>query len=236
MLYKTITTAVLFAALIATAAAAEEKKCRSLDDIENYWKSFLQNTTQESRVSTLCRQNRQALDLIHRDADKKGSKKSDEEVATDERRKCTWEYLSLVYRLCQDTERSLGLFHLDEARKSAKMPAQEEATNEHKKLAREYLGNEVVDKELPEVKILKPGNFVYEFVLKKGEQTSSWMEGESETTTHVYIFETTNYAFEVRFKNGNIVRVWDGERVPKKPDGPFKIFATDDTIVLIRLD
>jgi hypothetical protein len=236
MLYKTITAAVLFAALIATTAAAEEKQCRSLDDIENYWKSFLQNTTQESRVNTLCRQNRQALDLIHRDSARNGVKKSDEEEATDERRKCAWEYLSLVYRLCQETERSLGLFHLDEARKSAKMPGQEEATNEHKKLAREYLGDAVMEKELPEVKILKPGNFVYEFVLKKGEQTGSWMEGERETTTHIYFFETTNYEFEVRFKNGNIVKVWDGERVPKKPDGPFKIVATDDTIVLIRLD
>jgi hypothetical protein len=207
-----------------------------LDDIENYWKSYLQNTAQESRVNILCRQNRKALDLVQRDAARKKATNSGEEETIDESKKCASEYLFLVDRLCQEIQHSFGLFHLDEARKLAKMPGQEAATNEHRKLVREYLGDAVVEKELPELIILKPRKVIYEFELKKGEQTSSWLDGEMETTTHVHFFETTNYAFEVRYKNGKTIRVWDGERVPKKPDGPFKIVATDDTIVLIRVD
>ena len=235
-MHKTIISAVLLIAFIVSSAVADENTCKSLADVENYWKSYLQNTAEESRVNASCRQNRQALKLMDLDAARKGAEKSDGDEVVDERKKCAREFLSLIHKLCLETEQTLGLFHLDEARKSAKVPGQEEATNEHRKLARDYLGDAVVEKELPEVIILKPRNMVYEFELKKGEQTSSWIEGEIGTTTHLHFFHTTNYAFEVRYKNGYTVRVWDGEKVPKKPDGPFKIVATDATIVLIMVD
>jgi hypothetical protein len=235
-MHKKITSAFLLTALIAASAVAGEDKCKSLDDVENHWTSYLRDPAQESRVNALCRQNRQALELIRREAAGKEATKSGGEEMIDDRKKCAREYLFLVNRLCRETEQALGLFHLGEAKKGAKVPGQEEATNGHKKSAREYLGDAVVETELPEVIILKPRNMVYEFELKKGEQTSSWIEGEIGTTTHVHFFHTTNYAFEVRYKNGYTVRVWDGEKTPKKPEGPFKIVATDDTIVLIMVD
>ena len=89
---------------------------------------------------------------------------------------------------------------------------------------------------MPEVIILRPRNRVYEFDLKKGEQTSSWIGWDKKTTTHLHFFEVDNDKYEVLYKNGDRVRVWEGEHMPKTPDDEFKIIAIEDTIVLIVVD
>jgi hypothetical protein len=233
---KNITLTVLLVAMLASVAVAEEMKCSPLEDVENNWRHYLQSTEDEFRINELCHQNRQALRFLQREEDKKIAKSPDEENFVYEHKKCVREYLLLVDKLCQEKQRALGLFHLDEARKAAKITGKEEVTDEQKRWARQYLGEAEVEEALPEVIILKPRKMVYEFPLKKGEQTSSWLEGEFGTTTHLHFFETTNYAFEVHYKNGRVVRVWDGEKVPREPNGPFKIIATDDTTVLIMVD
>jgi hypothetical protein len=229
---KNITLTVLLVAMFASVAVAEEMKCSPLEDIENHWRHYLQSTEDEFRINERCHQNRQALRFLQREEDKEIAKSPDEEKFVYEHKKCVWEYLLLVDKLCQEKQRALGILHLDEARKAAKIKGKEGVADEQKRWARQYLGEAEVEEALPEVIILKPRNKVYEFKLKKGEQTASWLEGEDGTTSHIQ-FEGTDYKFEVHYKNGRVVRIWAGEKTPKKPNGPFKIIATDETIVLI---
>jgi ABC-type Fe3+-citrate transport system substrate-binding protein len=168
-MHKTIISTLLLATLIVTAVAADDRQCKSSDDV-------------------------------------------------------------------QDKQALLGLFHLDEAKKLVKRSGFEAAADEQKQFARKYLGDAEVEKELPEVMILKPRKCVYEFQLKKGEQTSSWIAWDEKTTTAIHFYQVDNDKYEVQYKNGDSVRVWAGERVPKKPDDLFKIVAIEDTIVLIMVD
>jgi len=227
---------ILFALLIGSAARANDKDCKSLDDVIRYWNLNMHNPASESTVNRVCLQNRQALGLLHvedENKEEKGKPAKEEEI--DEIKQCSRKYLHLINTLCEETEQMLGQYHLDEARKSAKIPGEEDATEKHKKSARRYLGEAAVDKALPEIITLKPRAKVYEFDLKKGEQTSSWIRG-AQTAKHLYFFGTSDYAYEVHYKNGDMIRVWAGETVPKIPNGLFKIVATGDTTVLIMVD
>jgi len=237
MVKKTVA-AILFGLLIGSAAFADEKDCKPLDDVIKHWKLNMHHPASESTVNKVCLQNRQALGLQQVEAENKENniEKQTKEEAVHENKQCTRKYLELINTLCQETEHMLGLYHLDEAKRSAKMPGEEAATEQHRQSARQYLGRATVDTEVPEMITLSPRFRVYEFTLKKGEQTNSWIQGEVETTAFIHVFETTNDAFEVRYKNGEVIKVWAGETVPKIPNGPFKIVATDDTTVLIIVD
>ena len=144
--------------------------------------------------------------------------------------------IGIVKKSFQDNKQALGQFHLDEAKKWAIRAGFEIVADEHKKFARKYLGDDEVEKALPEVIILTPRKRAYEFQLKKGEQTSSWIAWDEKTTTHLHFFEVDNDKYEVHYKNGDSVRVWAGEHVPKTPDDQFKIVAIEDTTVLIVVD
>jgi hypothetical protein len=233
---KSVPSSVLLLLLLAASVSAEESRCKSLDDVRDYWGNHRQDTSYEADVNRLCLQNRQALGLLQIEESKKGRTKPGKDGTSDERKRCALEYLFFVNKLCLEMERALGLYYLEEAKMSAKIPGEEEAAGEHRKRVRQYLGDAFVAKELPETITLRPRAKAYEFTLIKGEQTSTWIQGESGTTTHIHFYETTNYAFEVRYKNGDVIKVWAGENVPKKPNGPFKIIATDDTTVLIIVD
>lgn len=237
MFKKKTAAIILFALLIGSAAFADEKDCKPLDDVIKYWKLNMHHPASESTVNKVCLQNRQALGLqqVEEQNRETNTEKQGNEAAVHENKQCTRKYLELVNTLCKETEQMLGQYHLDEARKAAKIPGEEATTEKHRQSARQYLGRAVVDEALPEMVTLKPRFRVYEFILKKGEQTSSWIQGD-ETATFIHVFETTNYAFEVRYKNGEVVKVWAGETVPKIPNGPFKIVATDDTEILIIVD
>ncbi len=136
----------------------------------------------------------------------------------------------------QGDKQALGRFHLEEAKKCAKRAGFEVVADEHKKIAGKYLGDAEVEKELPEVIILKLRKSPYEFQLNKGEQTSSWIAWDEKTTTHLHFFEVDNEKYEVLYKNGDRVKVWAGEHMPNKPEDQFKIIAIEDTIVLIMVD
>lgn len=131
-----------------------------------------------------------------------------------------------------ENKQGLGRFHLDEAKKWARKVGKEDVTNEHRILARKYLGDAAVEVELPEVIELKPRTDVYEFELDKGEQTSSWMWGERGVITSLHFFHSNN-KYEIRFKKGDVVKIWAGEEMPKEIYDQFKIIATDNTVVMI---
>jgi hypothetical protein len=144
--------------------------------------------------------------------------------------------IEIVKKSFQENKQALGQFHLDEAKKWAVRSGFEIVADEHKKFARKYLGDDEVEKALPEVIILKPRKRACEFHLQKGEQTSSWIAWDEKPTTQLHFYEVNNNKYEVHYKNGDIVKVWAGEQTPKKPDDQFKIVAIEDTIVLIMVD
>lgn len=144
--------------------------------------------------------------------------------------------IDTVKKSFQENKHALGLFHLGEARKWAARSGFEIVADEHKRFARKYLGDDEVERELPEVITLTPRKQAYEFALKKGEQTRSWIAWSGVTTTHLHFFQVNNDKYEVHYKNGDRVRVWAGEQMPKLPDDQFKIVAIEDTTVLIVVD
>ena len=141
-----------------------------------------------------------------------------------------------VKKSFQENKHALGLFHLAEARKWAARSGFEIVADEHRRFAGKYLGDDEVERELPEVITLTPRKQAYEFALKKGEQTCSWIAWNEKTTTHLHFFQVNNDKYEVHYKNGDRVRVWAGEQMPKIPEDQFKIVAIEDTTVLIVVD
>ncbi len=194
--------------LIVTVASADDKQCRASGDVEPYWQAYQQD---EAFVCF------DTLILVN-PADPRPH------------------MLKGKYCLSQGDKQALGRFHLEEAKKWAKRAGFDVVADEHKKIARKYLGDAEVEKELPEVIVLKPRKCPYEFQLNKGEQTSSWIAWDEKTTTHLHFFEVNNDKYEVRYKNGDRVKVWAGEHMPQRPEDQFKITAIEDTMVLIMVD
>ncbi len=255
---------IFFITLIATVVVADDSQCKSSGDVEQYWKTDRQDKAFDclnnliladpadpklhllkggyclSQGNLSCAKEQFALksvrskyagdiaDLYKKEADDFYREAVSLNPAV---------RVELVRRSFQDNKQMLrGLFHLDEAKKWAKRAGFEAVAEEHKQFARKYLGDAEVEKELPEVIILMPRKSVYEFQLKKGEQTSSWIAWDEKTTAQLHFYQVDNDKYEVHYKNGDSVRVWAGERVRKKPDDQFKIVAVEDTTVLIMVD
>jgi hypothetical protein len=252
-----------FLSLLVTVVAADNKQCKSAGDVEQYWKTHQEEKAFEcldnliladpadpklrllkgeyclSQGNLSCAKEQFSIKSV----------RSKYAVAIADLYKKEADYLyheaaslnpairvEIVKRAFQDNKHALGLFHLDEARKWAKRAGFEAVADEHKQFARKYLGEAEVEKELPEVIILTPRKRAYEFELKKGEQTSSWIAWEEKATTHLHFYEVNNDKYEVHYKNGEIIRAWAGEHVPQKPEDQFKIVAIEDTTVLIEVD
>jgi hypothetical protein len=263
-MHKTIISAIFYITLIATVVAADDSQCKSSGDVEQYWKTHQEDKAIEclnnlilagpadpklhllkggyclSQDNLSCVKEQfnitsvrstyavDIADLYKKEADYFYHEAASLDPAI---------RIEIVKRSFQDNKQTLlGLFHLDEAKKWAKRAGFEVVANEHKQFARKYLGDAEVEKELPEVIILTPRKSVYEFQLKKGEQTSSWIAWDEKATTQLHFYQVDNDKYEVHYKNGDSVRVWAGERVRKKPDDQFKIVAVEDTIVLIMVD
>jgi hypothetical protein len=261
-MHKTIISTILYVTLVVAVVAADDKQCKSSGDVEQYWKSHQQDKAFEclnnliladpadpklhllkggyclSQGNLSCAKEQFNIKSVR--------SKFAVEIADLYKNEADYLYheaaslnpairVEIVKRAFQDNKQALGLFHLDEAKKWAKRPGFEVAADEHKQFARKYLGSAEVEKELPDVMILKPRKSAYEFQLKKGEQTSWWIAWDEKTTAQLHIYHV-NDKYEVHYKNGDSVRVWAGEQVPKKPDDQFKIVATEDTIVLIMVD
>jgi hypothetical protein len=253
---------ILYVTLIVTAVAADDRHCKSTDDVERCWKAHQEDKALEcldnligadpadpklhllkgeyclSRDNLSCAKEQFSIKSVR--------SKYAVEIAELYKKEADFFYheaaslnpalrIEIVKKTFQDNKQALGLFHLDEARKWAKRPGFEVAAEEHKQFARKYLGDAEVEKELPEVLILKPRKSAYEFQLKKGEQTVWWIAWDEKATAEFHMFHV-NDKYEVHYKNGDSVRVWAGEHMPKKPDDQFKIVATEDTIVLIMVD
>jgi hypothetical protein len=262
LMIKTITS-ILFATLIVTVVAADDQQCRSSADVELYWnarqpdKAFeclnklmkadpvdprlhlLKGTYCLSQDNLSCAKEQFSIKSVR--------SKYAFEIADLYKREADYFYheaaalnpavrIEIVKKSFQENKQALGQFHLDEAKKWAKRAGFEVVADEHKKFARKYLGDAEVDRELPEVIILTPRNLAYEFELKKGEQTSSWLGWDEKKTTHFHFIKVNNEKYEVHYKNGDRVKVWAGEQMPKKPDDQFKIVAIEDTTVLIVVD
>lgn len=261
-MFKT-TTALLFITLIVTAVAAEDQQCKSPADVDLAWKANRHDDALAC-LNTLMRADpadpklhmlmgeyclNQGNLFCAKEQFNIKSVRNNFAVEIAELYKKEADYLyseaalldpsvrvGIVKKSFQDNKRALGLYHLEEAKKWAKKPGFDIVVGEHRNFARKYLGDAEVKKELPDVIILKPRRSPYEFLLKKGEQTGSWIACDEKTTTHMHIYEVENNKFEIRYKNGDTVNVWEGERVPKKPRDWFKIVATEDTTVLIQVD
>jgi len=262
-MHKTITSSIIFVTLIVTVAVADDKQCKSSGDVEQYWKTFQQDKAFEclnkliladpadprlhllkgeyclSQGNLACAKEQFNIKSVR--------SKYAVEIAELFKNEADYFYneaallnpavrIGIVKKSFQDNKQALGLFHLDEAKKWAIRPGFEIVADEHKKFARKYLGDAEVEKELPEVIILTQRQRAYEFQLKKGEQTSSWIAWDEKTTTQLHFYEVNNNKYEVHYKNGDIVKVWAGEQMPKKPEDQFKIVAIEDTIVLIMVD
>jgi hypothetical protein len=231
--------------LIVTVVAADDQQCKSLGDVEQYWKAHQQDKTFECLNSLLLADPEDPmlhlLKGIYCLSQGNLSCAKEQFNIKSVRSKYAVDIADLykneaVKKTFQDNKQALGLFHLEEAKKWAKRASFELVAEEHKGFARKYLGDAEVEKALPEVIILMPRKKIYEFQLKKGEQTSSWIAWDKKTATHLYFYEVDNDKYEVHYKNGDIVKVWAGENVPKKPDDMFKIVAIEDTTVLIKVD
>ncbi|MCK9419668.1 MAG: hypothetical protein M0R70_09845 [Nitrospirae bacterium] len=262
-MHKTIISTILYVTLVVAVVAADDKQCKSSGDVEQYWKSHQQDKAFEclnnliladpadpklhllkgsyclSQGNLSCAKEQFNIKSVR--------SKFAVEIADLYKKEADYLYheaaslnpairVEIVKRAFQDNKQALGLFHLDEARKWAKRPGFEVAADEHKQFARKYLGDDEVERELPEVIILAPRKRAYEFKLAKGEQTSSWIAWDDKITSHIHFYEVDNDKFEIHYKNGDLVRVWAGEKVPKKPYDQFKIVAIDDTMVLIVVD
>jgi hypothetical protein len=261
-MHKTVTS-MLFVMLIGTFAAADDQPCKSSGDVEQLWKAHQQDKAFEclnnlilaapadpklhmlkgeyclSQGNLSCAKEQfniksvrsnyavDIADLYKQEADYFYHEAASLNPAM---------RIDIIKKSFQENKQALGQFHLDEAIKWAKRAGFEIVADEHKQFARKYLGDAEVEKELPEVIILKPRNQAYEFRLKKGEQTSSWIAWDEKTTTHLHFIKVNNDKYEVRYKNGDRVKVWEGEEMPKKPDDKFKIVAIEDTTVLILVD
>jgi hypothetical protein len=262
-MHKTIISSIIFVTLIATLVAADDKQCKSSGDVEQYWKAHRQDDAfaclnnlmladpADPRLHLLkgeyCLSQGNLFCAKEQFNIKSVRSKYAVEIADLYKQEADFFYneaallnpavsIGIVKKSFQDNKQALGLFHLDEAKKWAKRAGFEIVADEHKQFARKYLGDAEVEKELPEVIILTPRKRAYEFQLKKGEQTSSWIALDEKTTTQLHFFEVNNNKYEVHYKNGDIVKVWAGEQVPKKPDDRFKIVAIEDTTVLIMVD
>jgi len=260
---KTAALSIMFVTCMVISVAADDKQCRSSGDVEQYWKANQQEKAFEClNKLILADPENPKLHLLKGEyclsqgnlscAKEQFNIKSVRskyaiEIADLYKKEAEYFYneaahlnpavrIEVVKKTFQDNKQALGLFHLDEAKKWAIRPGFEIVADEHKKFARKYLGEAVVEKELPEVIILTPRNQAYEFTLKKGEQTGSWISWDEKTTNHLYFFEVINNEYEVHYKNGDSVRVWAGERMPTRPDDQFKIVGVEDTIVLIVVD
>ena len=262
-MFKTMTSSILFVMLIVTIVAADDLQCKSSGDVEQYWKAYQQDKAFEcldnliladpedpklhllkgeyclSQGNLSCAKEQFSIKSVR--------SKYAVHIADLYKKEADYFYheaaalnpavrIEIVRRSFQDNKLVLGMFHLDEAKKWAKRAGFEAVADEHKRLARKYLGDAEVDKELPEVITLTPRSQAYEFELKKGEQTSSWLGWDKNTTTWIHFFKVNNDKYEVHYKNGDSVMVWAGENMPKIPDDLFKIVAIEDTIVLIVVD
>ncbi|MGC1455707.1 MAG: hypothetical protein WA946_11025 [Nitrospirota bacterium] len=262
-MHKTIAASIIFTALIVTVAAADDNQCKSSGDVEQYWKVHQQDKAFECLNNLLradpadpklhllkggyCLSQDNLSCAKEQFTIKSVRNKYAVDIADLYKKEADYFYneaallnpsvrIEIVKRSFQDNKQALGLFHLEEAKKWAKRAGFEAVADEHKQLARRYLGDAEVEKELPEVMILTPRNRVYEFQLKKGEQTISWIAWDKKKTTHFHFFEVDNDKYEIHYKNGDSVRVWEGENMPKIPADQFKIVAIEDTIVLIMVD
>ena len=260
---KTITSLIIFVTLIVTLVAADDKQCKSSGDVEQYWKAHQQDKAFEclnnlmladpadpklhllkgeyclSQGNLSCAKEQFNIKSVR--------SKYAVDIADLYKNEADYLYneaallnpavrIGIVKKSFQDNKQALGLFHLDEAKKWAIRPGFEIVADEHKKFARKYLGDAEVEKVLPEVIILTPRKRAYEFHLQKGEQTGSWIAWDENTTTHLHFYEVNNDKYEVHYKNGDRVRVWAGEHMPKTPDDQFKIIGIEDTTVLIVVD
>jgi hypothetical protein len=261
-MFKTITS-ILFVMLIVTVVAADDQQCKSSVDVEQYWKAHLQDKAFECLNNLLLADPEDPkLHLLKGEyclsqgnlscAKEQFNIKSVRSkyavyIADLYKNEADYFYneaallnpavrIGIVKKAFQDNKQALGLFHLEEAKKWAKRAGFELVAEEHKGFARKYLGDAEVEKALPEVITLTPRKQAYEFQLKKGEQTSSWIAWDKKTTTHLHFYEVDNDKYEVHYKNGDIVKIWAGETLPKKQDDMFKIVAIEDTTVLIVID
>jgi tetratricopeptide (TPR) repeat protein len=254
---------ILLVALMITLVSADDKPCKSSNDVEQYWKAHQQEKAleclnnlmradpEDPRMHLLkgeyCLSQGNFFCAKEQFNIKSVKSKYAVEIADLYKKEADYFYheaallnpavrIGIVKKSFEDNKQALGLFHLDEAKKWAIRPGFEIVTDEHKKFARKYLGDAEVKKELPEVITLTPRKRAYEFALKKGEQTGSWIAWNEKTTTHLHFFQVNNDKYEVHYKNGDRVRVWAGEQMPKIPDDQFKIVAIEDTTVLIAVD
>jgi tetratricopeptide (TPR) repeat protein len=82
----------------------------------------------------------------------------------------------------------------------------------------------------PDYKTYYPGQHI--FKMKAGEITDHWIHTPDGVMTD-YLFSSDNKQYEIRYRDGKVVRVWAGEKVPSQTDADFKIYAVKDTLVVL---
>lgn len=87
--------------------------------------------------------------------------------------------------------------------------------------------------ELPvDYRVYQPGN--YPFQMKSGDVTDHWIRPVRGIRT-VLKWASSNGSFKVEHRDGTIVDISKGEKLPENRDSDFRIHAVNDTLVLLRV-
>ena len=124
---------------------------------------------------------------------------------------------------------------LELAKKADPTPAEVEELELKKAIARANLAAEVMEREAPEVFILKAREELYRFDLKKSERTPFRFHGEQGVRT-AQEFSSTNGKYEIHFANGAIVKIWAGEKCSQEENNEdFYLVAVEDVKIFINV-
>lgn len=125
---------------------------------------------------------------------------------------------------------SLGRYHLDKAKELATKPGKETVTEQHRAFAKKYLGNTVVEAELPDKALYKPGT--YTFFVKAGEQTPSWIDVPSGVYRDVS--SPPDDKFQIVCPDGNTFDAWTLSELPSCAR-QFKIRVDKDQKIIFKV-